>query len=366
MSDQGFPGDRTEIRSRERRKVPSVTDVVDAVARSREIPPERRPEVFKAAQQVCAEELRLARTGFAPASLAELVDRAVMLLPRDLGGERLAIRGWDEDAPFSEEPLPEVEPIFSPEDPFGGEPALAGEWMEEAVERAAAPRPDAEPAPEPEPEAEREEAEAPEEIEFATAEESPAAASGGRLVAVLLVLAIAGGVWFFARTKRAPAPPAGISQPPPASAILPAPASAILPPTATPGPLPAPAAGPSAAPPPSLPTSAAASPGSDAGGIPESRGSAMISPDWSGRRPAWMIHFSSFQRKENADRDAARLGKLLDRPLSVISVNLGKPGLWYRVMLGEYASREEAQAQRDALAAKGTPGVGLVYRVTAP
>jgi hypothetical protein len=88
----------------------------------------------------------------------------------------------------------------------------------------------------------------------------------------------------------------------------------------------------------------------------------MVSLDWHGA-PVWMIHFSSYQRKENAERDAARLAKILPGPLHVVGVNLGPHGPWYRVMLGEYGSREEAQSARDALSAKGTPGLGFVYRV---
>jgi hypothetical protein len=78
-----------------------------------------------------------------------------------------------------------------------------------------------------------------------------------------------------------------------------------------------------------------------------------------------MIHFSSYQKKENADRDAVRLEKVLGRPLRVIGVNLGASGYWYRVMLGEFPSRQEADAAREELVAKGTPGIGLVYRVSA-
>jgi hypothetical protein len=91
----------------------------------------------------------------------------------------------------------------------------------------------------------------------------------------------------------------------------------------------------------------------------------MISPDWAGHPAAFMIHFSSYQKKENADRDAVRLEKVLGRPLRVIGVNLGASGYWYRVMLGEFPSRQEADAAREELVAKGTPGIGLIYRVSA-
>jgi cell division protein FtsN len=91
----------------------------------------------------------------------------------------------------------------------------------------------------------------------------------------------------------------------------------------------------------------------------------MISPDWAGHPAAFMVHFSSYQKKENADRDAARLARVLGRPMHVIGVNLGASGYWYRVMLGEFPNREEADAYRTDLAARGTAGMGLVYRVSA-
>ncbi len=90
----------------------------------------------------------------------------------------------------------------------------------------------------------------------------------------------------------------------------------------------------------------------------------MISPDWTGQAPAFMIHFSSYQKRENAERDRARLSKELGRPFRIIEVNLGREGSWFRVMLGEFASRDEALAFRQQLADKGTPGMGLVYKVS--
>jgi len=368
--------------ARERRRVPPVTEVVDAVAGALGIPPEHRAELFRAAQQVCAEELRLTRTGFAPASLDELADRAARLLPSTLGGERVPLRGWSEEAPFPEEPFDEIEPVSLPGDPFGGEPVEpAGAPDRGFVYSARAPAEipgEAGPGSDPgeprraEESAAPEEGESPEEIEFATVGEPGPPARGGKLVTFLLLVAIAGGVWFFARTKRAPTPPAspesGALAPP---AVFPPPADTSTAAAEAPG---SSAPSGSSTPAPAVPPASAqaGAPGTGSSGepatspIPESRGSSMISPDWSGRSPAWMIHFSSYQRKENADRDAARLAKVVGRPLRVIEINLGKPGAWYRVMLGDYASRDEAQAARDALAAKGVAGVGLVYRVAAP
>ena len=338
-----------------------MTDVVEALSRDRNVPAERRAEVFRAAQQVCAEELRLARTGFAPASLSELVDRAVTLLPADLGGQRHPVRGWEEDAPFPEEPAESFEPLASPGDPFESLSAAAAGEEPFAIPSRSAPAEEP-PAPAEEPEEETpEESEEPEEIEFARVDGAPKSSSG-KLATVLLLIAIGGGVWFFARTRRA-APP-----PPAPTDASPAPEGVPVFPAETASPTPVPATSElskpsSPAPPATAPPRATAAPTPE---IPESRGSSMIAPEWAGHPPAWMIHFSSYQRKENADRDAARLEKLLRRPLRVVSVNLGAQGPWYRVMLGDFDSREEAQRERDALVANGTPGVGLVYRVEAP
>ena len=348
---------------RDRRKVPTVTEVVEAIVRGLGIAPERRGEVFRAAQQVCAEEMRLTRTGFAPAPLSELAERAVRLLPADMGGERVASRGWNEDAPFPEEALVETAFSAGPDDPFGDEPDAAPALEVFPAEREGRvvlhPSAGSVPSPE-EPEAEEEEND--EEIAFETVDRPEAAPRGGKLVAFLLVVAIAGGVWFFAKTRRVPpVPPAGATSEDgePAAPGVPAPGSGgAVAPASDAG-----TSGSAARTTPEAPRpSPAAPPAAPAPAIPESRGSTMVSPDWTGA-PVWMIHFSSYQRRENAERDAGRLSKVLGRPLRVIGINLGAPGLWYRVMLGDYGSREEAQAARDALAAKGIPGLGFVYRV---
>jgi len=340
---------------RERSTVPGVTEVVEAIVRSLGIPPERRAEVFRAAQQVCGEELRLARTGFAPASLAELAERAVRLLPSDLGGDRVALGGWNEDAPFPEEPLDEIAGAPSG-GPFGDEPDVFGAPGESMTERRVPEPPGAfaETPARGEPSDSEDDDETPEEIEFATIDRSEP--RGGKLAVFLLLVAIGGGVWFFAKTRRvSPVPPSDVAAPGSRAAAA-SPSEAMAPPRAAPLPV----VGPPAS---AVPANAVPPPVPAAPAIPESHGSTMLSPDWSGA-PTWMIHFSSFQKKENAERDAARLAKILERPVHVVAVNLGAaPGVWFRVMLGDFGSREEAQTERDALSAKGTPGIGLVYRV---
>jgi hypothetical protein len=353
-------------------RIPTVGDLAEEVARSRFIPPERRSELFHAARQVCAEELRMVRTGFAPAPLDDLAARVVRLLPAEMGGERYPGWSWDQDAPFPDEPWDDSVPAFSPDDPFGG--------AFEVVSSAAPPKHPAgtgleaaegggTPVEDEETPVQDEETEEEPEVDFAVRGEAPAPPRGGKLAAFLLFIAIAGGVYFFSQTKR-PAPPStiplgsnagGESSPFPASSAPPVRNPAPSPSAPTPAPPAASGSGPAPAPSPAPPVPAT----SPTPSVPESRGAAMISPDWAGHPAAFMIHFSSYQKKENADRDAVRLEKVLGRPLRVIGVNLGASGYWYRVMLGEFPSRQEADAAREELVAKGTPGIGLIYRVSA-
>jgi SAM-dependent MidA family methyltransferase len=237
-------------------------------------------------------------------------------------------------------------PAFSPADPFGG-----------ALDAAPSATPENSPAAdEMEPGEDEEAEEEPEEMVFALRDEGPAPPRGGKLAAFLLLVAIAGGVYFFAQTKR-PAPHSTIP-PGPAAGVEISPFSASgAPPVKTPvsaapaptipgasGSTPASASAPPAAPPPSAPA------------VPESRGATMISPDWAGHPAVFIIHFSSYQMKENADRDATRLAKVLGRPMHVIGVNLGPAGHWYRVMLGEFRPAKRPTRPPD-LAAKSTAGM---------
>ena len=338
----------------------------------------------------------MVRTGFAPASLEDLATRVVRLLPSELGGERYPGWSWDQEAPFPEEPLDDSVPSFAPGEPFG-EPAFSSraETMDSPVASYPAPvaagddpaeRRAGEPAGsfDGDPEEGDEPAGLPEDdssenVDFAM-RPSRSTASGGKLLTFLLLVAIAGGVYFFAQTKRPTSPAAPTGEPNPA-AQNPAPAatlaasarerpgtpSVVAPSTGAVVPPGTPSVvrpGTPSIVPPSSPASAAPStPAPPA--VPESRGASMVSPDWAGRAAVYMIHFSSFQKKENADRDAARLARALGRPLHVIGINLGAQGYWYRVMFGEFPTREEADVARGELDAKGTAGMGLVYRVSA-
>jgi hypothetical protein len=89
----------------------------------------------------------------------------------------------------------------------------------------------------------------------------------------------------------------------------------------------------------------------------------VTTPDWAGKEPVFAVHFSSYRDRATADKDAARLGKSLERPGRAIAVDLGEKGVWYRVMIGEFGTVEEALAYRAELEQKSTPNMGFVYRI---
>jgi hypothetical protein len=97
-----------------------------------------------------------------------------------------------------------------------------------------------------------------------------------------------------------------------------------------------------------------------------SQAAVMVSPDWATRPPSYAIHFSSYQDRARAERDAADIGATHGRPAAVAAVDLGARGLWYRVVLTGFASYEEARAYHSRLRAQGTPGIGGVYYVVGP
>jgi hypothetical protein len=356
-----------------RRKIPAVSDVVAELSKRLLATPEQQPALFHAAQQVCAEELRLVRTGFRPAPFEELVDRALRLLPSEIG------RG----------PFPEAEPFgtLEPENV----PLTPGPF--EAIESYEPPTPPAEHSPvQP---LSLPESPAPPASPVVAAYRRPEAAEprversarhsrSANLTRLLIFLGLVGvgyAAYRFSpwrtltkRTRSAPrpaaAPPTRSAMPPnpsPASTSAPPPEpapSTSAPPPAT-GKRPTTTPAPPVAKPKSLPVEdAAPTSAQEPPSIPESRGSSMISKDWDGHPAVFMIHFSSYQKKDNADRDFRRLSKLFDRPIRVIGVNLGREGFWYRVMLGDFSTRDEAMAYRQQVADTKAERVGLVYRVS--
>ncbi len=167
------------------------------------------------------------------------------------------------------------------------------------------------------------------------------------------------------------AAPAPATEPPAASAPEPSPVSATLPaptplavPTKAPRAVPTPA--PASAPAP-VPVSAAPVP-SAAPAIPVrvSRDGLVVTKDRAGQGQIFSIHFTSYKDRASAERDLKRIVALVGRDGYVAEIDLGEKGIWQRVMIGEFATAQEAKAVREELAAKGTRDMGWVYRVVGP
>ncbi len=89
----------------------------------------------------------------------------------------------------------------------------------------------------------------------------------------------------------------------------------------------------------------------------------MASPDWTGRASVYAIHFSSFRERDKADRDAARLASLLGLPAHAAAVDLGKSGVWYRVMVGEFPTYEQAMSTKLRLEPQFGRDMSSIYRL---
>src|SRR5512132_2863331 len=83
--------DPTLARPRGRRMLPSVGEVMRGVSERSSVPPE---QVFKAARQVCSEELRRIKEGHESAPTETLIERTLDLL--DPTPPRKAARAEDE------------------------------------------------------------------------------------------------------------------------------------------------------------------------------------------------------------------------------------------------------------------------------
>ena len=186
----------------------------------------------------------------------------------------------------------------------------------------------------------------------------------GWIVAIAVVLAVAAGLLWAVRTflsgeivkkveapapapkkrETAPAPAASAAAPVPIAAA-PAPVKAAPQAKATPGPKAAAPSAPSAAP------------------VPKGKAALLLSPDWAGKPVVYVVHFSSHKDRPSADKEAKRLSAQLGKPGRAVEVDLGEKGVWYRVVIGEFATVEEARAYRADLETKKTPGLGFVYEM---
>jgi hypothetical protein len=194
-----------------------------------------------------------------------------------------------------------------------------------------------------------------EEFAFKAAEAAPAKKSGktGWIVAIAVVFAVAGGLYWAVRTflsgdvvkkVEAPAPaPKKVESPAPAPAPAPAPVAA-------------PAQAPAAKPAPAVAAKPAAP-------VPKGKAAPLVTPDWAGKPAVYVVHFSSHKDRPSAENEAKRLAAELGKPGRAVEVDLGNKGVWYRVVIGEFAAVEEARAYRADLEAKKTPGLGFVYEM---
>jgi len=142
-------------------------------------------------------------------------------------------------------------------------------------------------------------------------------------------------------------------------------------PPASAAPAPAPTAAPAlvakpAAPPPkavAVPVKRAAADPPSGTAVPKGRAAALLTPDWAGKPVVYVIHFSSHKDRESATKEAQKLGAALGAPGHAVEVDLGEKGIWYRVVIGEFADVDAARAFRADLEAKKTPGMGFVYEM---
>jgi hypothetical protein len=207
-----------------------------------------------------------------------------------------------------------------------------------------------------------------EEFHFKESEPAPEPARSnlrGWLAAIALVLAIGAGLAWAVREyvfrseivkSVAPAPRKKIEAAPPASAA-PAPTAAPAAVAEPAAPLKAPPVKPAAAP------ARPAEPAPAAAPVPKGKAALLLTPDWAGKAPVYVIHFSSLKDRESAAKEAKKLGAALGAPARAVEVDLGEKGVWYRVVVGEFPDVEAARAFRADLEAKKTPGMGFVYEM---
>ena len=174
----------------------------------------------------------------------------------------------------------------------------------------------------------------------------------GWLIAIAVVLAVAAGLVWAVRTflsgnvvrvVEAPAPA-------PKKSAEPAPAPAV----------PAPAA---QAPVAEKPVPAPAKPAPAAAPVPKGKAALLLTPDWSGKSAVYVVHFSSHKDRPSAEKEARRLAGELGKPGRAVEVDLGEKGTWFRVVIGEFTSVEDARTFRADLEAKKMPGLGFVYEM---
>jgi hypothetical protein len=329
-------------------KVALVSEVLDRLLDEYGGESARRSVLFQAALQVCADESRRVKQGQPAAPLEVLAERARALL--DSPNSQLALdRGPSLDhpeAPVEFPPVPHQEelaiPMPEPVEPAEAVPDL---FVDESVYEEVGQRRRRLPAP--------------------------------FLLGVFALLAVAAGTYFLysryesggretgsPRIAESYPPPKGTSVETQRPAGRPEQARAAQP---TPVPV-APTPVPERVLPEPVEPRAPSVAAQVARPAPRTRWEGvelMVSPDWAERAPIYVIHFSSYREREKAQRDAARIGQRYGRSAYAAQVTLAS-GVWYRVVLGDFATADQARAFHAELVARNTPDLGAVYRLTAP
>ena len=98
----------------------------------------------------------------------------------------------------------------------------------------------------------------------------------------------------------------------------------------------------------------------------QSRDGLIVTKDRAGQEQVFSIHFTSYKDRASAERDLRRIEGLVGREGFVAEVDLGEKGVWQRVMIGTFATAQDAKSVREELVGKGTRDMGWVYRVVGP
>jgi cell division protein FtsN len=93
--------------------------------------------------------------------------------------------------------------------------------------------------------------------------------------------------------------------------------------------------------------------------VPALAGRGVAAPD-RGSAASFAVQVAAYRDKTGADEDAALVAEKLGRPSRVVRVELSTNGTWYRVLVGAFTSRQEADAFRRKLAAEPGNDVGPV------
>ena len=87
----------------------------------------------------------------------------------------------------------------------------------------------------------------------------------------------------------------------------------------------------------------------------------FVTPDWTGE-PVYVIQFASSKDRPSAQHYAVAMAKETGLPARAAAVDLGERGTWYRTVVGEFRTAEEALGVR-ALFLAEKRSVGFVFQM---